>query len=56
MQSVITMAGRYRVHPNQVYAWKKALVEAAPRVFSDHLGRTDEPCQNPSETPVSQFP
>ncbi len=53
MQSVISMAGRYGVHPSQVYAWKKALVEAAPKVFSDHLGRTDEFCQNPSKTPVS---
>jgi len=26
----------------QIYAWKKGLVEAAPRVFADHLGPSDE--------------
>jgi hypothetical protein len=33
--------GALRVQPNQIYAWKKALVEAAPKVFSEHMGRTD---------------
>ena len=27
---------------HQIYAWKKALTEAAPRVFAGHLGRSDD--------------
>ena len=33
-------AGPTRVH--QIYAWKKALTEAAPKVFAGDLGRSDE--------------
>ena len=35
------LAARFGGHPHQIYAWKKALMDAAPKVFADHLGRTD---------------
>jgi transposase len=36
------LAVRFGVHPHQIYAWKKALTEAAPKVFAGRLGRSEE--------------
>jgi transposase len=40
--TVQELAARFGVQPNQIYAWKKTLVEAAPKVFNEHLGRADQ--------------
>jgi transposase len=40
--TVVDLAQRYEVHPNQICAWKKQLQDQAARVFDLSVGRDAE--------------
>jgi transposase-like protein len=36
------LASRFEVHPSQIHAWKKALIQGAPQLFENGSGRPEK--------------